>query len=390
MLAPRKTPEAPARLVVLDDNHITRTLLRRLLEHQLAAEVILCANIGELLEIASPPDLYLLDIVLGDECGIDACLRLKARPDHEDVPVVFFSEHAKPQTRLDALRAGGVDYIDKPFFPAEFIQRVRGALERHRRQIELQKQSLEQQALLRVLCHDLRNSVGSAHTLLTHFSPDNPGDVLAPYHDLARQAAQSALELIDHVAEYRSLLAQDQPLRLESVDVAEAIQLSLRLLEPAARAKGLQLLSVAPAGLTVLAHRVVLVHNILNNLLSNAIKFTRPGGRVRIEAVVTDQLPENPPTTAPSVQLRVIDDGIGLPADLLCRLDQPGPLPSRPGTAHELGTGMGLQLVRLHVARCGGTLRLQSPAAPNHPPETPGTLALLEFPAANLAKAAQQ
>lgn len=390
MLAPRKTPEAPGRLVVLDDNHITRALLRRLLEHHLAAEVTLCANIGELLEIASPPDLYLLDIVLGDECGIDACMRLKARPGHQDVPVVFFSEHAKPQTRLDALRAGGVDYIDKPFFPAEFIQRVQGALERHRRQIELQKQSLEQQALLRVLCHDLRNSVGSAHTLLTHFTPTNTGDGLAPFHDLARQAAQSALELIDHVAEYRSLLAQDQPLRLEAVEVAESVRESLRLLQPAARAKTLQLVNAIPAGLSVIAHRVVLIHNILNNLLSNAIKFTRPGGQIRIEAGLTDAPPADSPSSRRSVHLRIIDDGIGLPADLLLRLEQPGPIPSRPGTAHEPGTGMGLHLVRLHVARCGGTLSLQSPASPNHAPEAPGTLASLEFPAANATEAAQR
>lgn len=390
MLAPRKTPEAPGRLVVLDDNHITRTLLRRLLEHQLAAEVTLCANIGELLEIASPPDLYLIDIVLGDECGIDACLRLKARPGHENVPVVFFSEHAKPQTRLDALRAGGVDYIDKPFFPAEFIQRVRGVLDRHRRQIELQNKALEQQALLRVLCHDLRNSVGSAHTLLTHFTPTNTGDSLAPYHDLARQAAQSALELIDHVAEYRSLLAQDQPLRLETVDVAEAVRESLRLLEPAARAKTLRLVNDTPAGLNVIAHRVVLIHNILNNLLSNAIKFTRPGGQIRIEATLTDTPPGDQTKSGRTAHLRVIDDGIGLPAKLPEQLGQPGPLPSRPGTAHELGTGMGLQLVRLHVARCGGTLSLQSPASPNHPPEAPGTVASLEFLAANATEADQR
>lgn len=372
-----QTPVAPTRLVVLDDNHITRVLLRRLLERQLGAEVILCANIAEVLAISPAPDLYLLDIVLGDECGIDACCRIKERPGHEDVPVIFFSEHGKPQTRLDALRAGGVDFIDKPFFPGEFIQRVSGALERHRRTVELHNRSLEQQALLRILCHDLRNSIGSAHILLTHFAPSNPADPVAPYHDRARLAVQSALELIGHVAEYRYLLDQNQPLRLEPVDVAEAVSESVRLLEPAARVKRIRLVFEPPTGLTVLANRVVLVHNILNNLLSNAVKFTHPGGRVCIETEAAECPVEDTAPARHVVRISVTDDGIGLPADLSARLEQPGPLASRPGTVHEIGTGMGLQLVRLHVARCGGTLQLISPAAPSGTADTPGTIARL-------------
>lgn len=369
--------DAPARIVVLDDNQITRLLVRRLLEVNLNCHVTLHATATELLAVPEPPDLYLLDIVLHEECGLDVCRQLKLDPVRRDAPVIFFSEHALPQTRLDSLRVGGVDYIDKPFYPSEFVQRVRGALERSRRQRELEARTAEQHALLRVLCHDLRNSVGSAHALLTHFGPDSGAGDIAPYHELARQAAHSALELIAHVAEYRSLLDEARPLRLERVPAADAIAESVRLLEPSARQKGITLEIAVEPTLALRVNRVVLVHNILNNLLSNAIKFSHAGALVRVEGELVDVPGDADQPSRRLARLRVRDTGIGMPANLIALLDHPGPVPSRPGTAREPGSGLGLQLVRLYVARCEGSMHIESsPSAPGTPG---GTVVHLEF-----------
>lgn len=69
-------------------------------------------------------DLVLLDVGLGSTDGFAACRLLKADPATEDIPVIFLTSSASLEKRLTGLRAGAVDYIVKPFDPAEVMARV--------------------------------------------------------------------------------------------------------------------------------------------------------------------------------------------------------------------------------------------------------------------------
>lgn len=69
-------------------------------------------------------DLVLLDVGLGGTDGFAACRLLKADPATADIPVIFLTSSASLEERLTGLRAGAVDYIVKPFDPAEVVARV--------------------------------------------------------------------------------------------------------------------------------------------------------------------------------------------------------------------------------------------------------------------------
>lgn len=370
---------ASFRIALLDDNPVSRQLVERILERHFGCQLFGCATPGELFAHAAdnPPDLFLLDIMLGALNGIDVCRALKDTPSLRAIPVILFSAFDKPGLRLEALRSGAVDYLDKPFYPEEFIQRVRGCVERFRHQRLLEAQTQEQEALLRVLCHDLRNSVGAAHTLLRSFSAAGSEREQRDYLELSLSATQSALDLIAHVAEYRTLLDESRPFKVEPVNVARACEESVGVLGPAASAKGVKLLVDVPRELVLPSNRVVLVHNILNNLVNNSIKFSRPGDRVWLTATAE----ASSAGSGLECVITVRDEGIGIPPVILEKLLKRTPVVSRPGTAQEPGTGMGITLVDLYTRRCGGTVAIDSTVSIPGPSPTPsGTRVTLRFP----------
>jgi diguanylate cyclase (GGDEF)-like protein/PAS domain S-box-containing protein len=88
---------------------------------------------------ASVPDLILLDVRMpAGMNGYLTCERLKGDARSRDVPVIFISAMTDPEDRLAGFRAGGVDYIAKPFQADEVLARVRThiALGRMQRQLE--------------------------------------------------------------------------------------------------------------------------------------------------------------------------------------------------------------------------------------------------------------
>ena len=92
----------------------------------------LLANSGELAlqSIARvQPDLLLLDVSMPGMDGFELCRRVKADPATRDIPVIFLSA-ADAEAKLEAFRAGGVDFVPKPFSEAEVLARVRKGKEK--------------------------------------------------------------------------------------------------------------------------------------------------------------------------------------------------------------------------------------------------------------------
>ncbi len=112
---------APAcHIFVLEDKATTRAVITHLLTHNLRCRVSAFATPGELWAACADqqPDLFLLDIIPeGSVTGIDVCNRLRGNEATRHIPIIFLSVHNQPQTRTQALRSGGVDYVDKPFTP---------------------------------------------------------------------------------------------------------------------------------------------------------------------------------------------------------------------------------------------------------------------------------
>ncbi len=79
-------------------------------------------------------DLILLDVMLGDENGLEICGRLR---DEQDVPVIMVSALSADHQRMEGYAVGADDYIVKPFNPDLLLARVKAVLSRARRSSSL-------------------------------------------------------------------------------------------------------------------------------------------------------------------------------------------------------------------------------------------------------------
>ena len=71
-----------------------------------------------------PPDLILLDIMMPDMDGYEVCRQLKDDELTKNIPVIFLSALNEVFDKIKAFRAGGVDFITKPFQVEEVLARV--------------------------------------------------------------------------------------------------------------------------------------------------------------------------------------------------------------------------------------------------------------------------
>jgi len=119
----------PQRILVVDDDPEIRKLLARYIESQ-GFRVLLAANCRELHDrLASHHvDLIVLDVMLPDGSGLEACRDLRAQ--RSNVPIILLTALKEDVDRIIGLEIGAEDYLGKPFNPRELIARVRAVLRR--------------------------------------------------------------------------------------------------------------------------------------------------------------------------------------------------------------------------------------------------------------------
>ena len=116
-------------ILIVDDQTEVLGLLRTVLKRE-GYEVLMASTVAMAKQVALTRSLalILLDLGLPDGDGLDLCRWLKRQPQCQDVPVIVCSGRDTPETRAEALTAGAVDFIGKPFELARFRERIRAHL----------------------------------------------------------------------------------------------------------------------------------------------------------------------------------------------------------------------------------------------------------------------
>ena len=137
-----------ARILLVDDNAANLDVLCTLLEAE-GYDLALAPDGPLALKIASRtrPDLILLDVVMPGMDGYDVCRQLKTDPDLRPIPVLFISARDRLEDVVSGFRAGGVDYVTKPFRDEEVLARVEThlRLERQNRELTAKNRALEEE-----------------------------------------------------------------------------------------------------------------------------------------------------------------------------------------------------------------------------------------------------
>ena len=120
--------EIARRVLIVEDDNDTRTLIRRELEN--AAYRVDEFATGAAFQSRSddPFDLLILDVGLPDVDGFELCRRL--RNSGSTVPVIFVTSRAEEIDRVSGFALGADDYVTKPFSAKELTFRVKALLRR--------------------------------------------------------------------------------------------------------------------------------------------------------------------------------------------------------------------------------------------------------------------
>ncbi|RZM27725.1 MAG: HAMP domain-containing histidine kinase [Pedobacter sp.] len=213
----------------------------------------------------------------------------------------------------------------------------------------LVKYANKKNSILHMLAHDLRGPLGVASALLaTMLDPANPNqDVKVSY--LSKILAQS-VNLIDDLTNREQLDAMEVMLHKKQLNIVKILadymeecfrsgQLSEREFEFRCDAEEIYI---------ELDNSKFM--QVINNVISNALKFTHPGGKIVLAITETDA----------AVEIKVTDDGIGIPEHLLPVIFEKYTPAARPGLNGEPTIGLGMSIMKLIIDWHEGSVRCES------------------------------
>jgi len=204
---------------------------------------------------------------------------------------------------------------------------------------------------LAMLSHELRNPLGAISNASYLLQQVSPGD--APLQRAAaviQRQIQHLVRLVDDLLDVSRITRGKIELRRRSLDLREVVRSALETTRPVVEAKQHHLtVELPPEPLSVHADGTRL-EQVFGNLIRNAAKYTEPGGRIEISA-----FQENG-----SAHVRVRDNGIGIPPELLPRIFDLFIQGEQGLDRSAGGLGIGLTLVRRLIELHGGQVEARS------------------------------
>jgi two-component system, NtrC family, sensor kinase len=220
------------------------------------------------------------------------------------------------------------------------LERERDAL---REQIFELQRAAEGGLLTGGLAHDLSNQLttlmGSAELALMQGHPDALREGL----NVSMRQGRRIHETVDAFLQF----VRRREGRARVFEVKSVMESLDRLVQPVARAEGVEFLESCATRASICADRQ-LIEQVLVNLSMNAVRAASVGAG-KVMASATDGAPG-------FVRITVRDTGLGFRSDIKERLFQP----FATGHAGSGGTGLGLYVARQIVQRCGGTIQVES------------------------------
>ena len=227
--------------------------------------------------------------------------------------------------------------------------------ERKALEAELIKLHEDQETMMHMVAHDLKNPLNNIQSLRGLLQKNV--QKLAAGSEKKEQSL-TLLQLISDTCDKAQAIIRDllivgdfnSKTTFEITDLTNFIQSQWDVLGLEAEKKGITLRFEYPST-PIHAHlNKDKFLRLLENLLSNAVKFTPGGGSVTL--LLTNK--------GTKVLLQVSDTGIGIPAKLQSGMFDKFTRANRKGTAGETTTGLGLYIVKRIVELHGGTIRVES------------------------------
>ena len=362
--------------------------------------------------------LILSDVIMPGMDGYSLCRAVKADPTHAATPVVLLTSLGDPLDIIRGLEAGADHFLRKPYDLSHLVSRLESILlnrelrrggqvqmgvelsflgqrfmvtsERQQildllistfedlvvtnRQLRAREAQLAEahdalqvaldeataatrlkSQFLATMSHEIRTPlngvIGMVSLLLdTGLTPEQ--------HELAETARASGellLGIVSDVLDLSKIEAGKLDLELLDFDLRAAIEDTVDLLAPRARAKGIEVVNlVHPDVPSVVCGDPGRVRQVLLNLVANAVKFTE-SGEIVIRASVDGEL-----DSAVMIRMEISDTGVGMTAEEMSTVFDTFAQADASTTRRFGGTGLGLTISRQLVELMGGEIGVES------------------------------
>ena len=115
-------------LIIEDEPGLVTTLRDRLRKHGYEVSAASDGDTGLQMALRDPVDLILLDLMLPGQNGLSVCEKM--RKAGSTTPILMLTARRQTRDKVAGLKAGGDDYLTKPFQMSELLARVEALLRR--------------------------------------------------------------------------------------------------------------------------------------------------------------------------------------------------------------------------------------------------------------------
>ena len=365
----------PKALVADDEPDMLRFLKSQLIQHY---EVLEAVDGQQAVEKAAQflPDIILLDMMMPEKDGLQACRELRERTSTQSIPIVLLTARADEETKLAALSAGASDFLPKPFSTTELHVRIKNLVESHQYQTKLSKQNQALESTIEQLkdtesqlvqteklaslgrmsagiIHEINNPLNFATTGL--YTLRNKGKYLAPeqqeeYAEVLKDVEEGIKRVKTIVSDLRMFTHPETESR-DQVEVAEVLGSALRFLAAEWKDR-VEITQTMDPHQTVWANKNKMIH-VFTNLLQNSLDAmkSKPFNNGEKPAIRIEGKTENGRSI-----VRIRDNGPGIDDEHLDKIFDPF------FTTKDVGEGMGLGLSIVYriVQECDGRISVKT------------------------------
>jgi PAS domain S-box-containing protein len=203
-----------------------------------------------------------------------------------------------------------------------------------------------------IIAHDLRtpfNNILGFSELLIENTKDSEVAESKIYSEIINSSAKNTLVLLDNLLNWAKSQTGQIKFNPKKLNLSSTIQEILDIYISTAKIKNISLNYIPSENIEVYIDQNML-KTVLRNLISNSIKFTNLNGKITINAVQKHN----------NIEITVSDNGIGMNEETKKKLFKIDTNITTPGTASEIGSGLGLILCKEFIEKQGGEIWVES------------------------------
>ncbi len=216
---------------------------------------------------------------------------------------------------------------------------------------ELQKLIHSKDAILRIVSHDLKNSIGTIKNVIDVIGAHTITDAsLSTFFSIIAQASEQSISLVDDILHESRIGMDDFALSLEKTSLQSFFSEYSDIFFFNTRKKDIQVITEYPEKEIFVKIDIERFYQIISNLISNATKFTHRGGEIRL--LIHDE--------GDKVRIILKDNGVGIDPKDIVHVFEKFSSARKKGTEHEPTTGLGLSIVKRLVKLHNAEIEIES------------------------------